>query len=157
MKMIEIAGLHKTFNPGTPNEVHALRGIDLEIEKGDFVTVIGTNGSGKSTLLNAVAGSFLPDEGTIKLNGTDVTHDKDFMRARYISRVFQNPYMGTAPNMTIAENLLMALLRGQTRCPKISLNRKGLYRNSSGPFLFFIEQNKQMCRNHVSVKTLPKT
>jgi len=124
MKMIGITGLHKTFNPGTPNEVHALRGIDLEIQAGDFVTVIGTNGSGKSTLLNAVAGAFLPDRGCITIDGRDVTRDRDFMRARYISRVFQNPYMGTAPHMTIAENLLMAMLRGKTRYPKIGLNKK---------------------------------
>jgi putative ABC transport system ATP-binding protein len=128
MKMIGITGLRKTFNPGTPNEVYALRGIDLEIEAGDFVTVIGTNGSGKSTLLNAVAGVFLPDQGTIKIDGRDVTRDKDFMRAKVISRVFQNPYMGTAPDMTIAENLLMAMLRGERHYPKISLNRKQMTR-----------------------------
>ena len=124
MKMIAIAGLHKTFNPGTPNEVHALRGVDLEVEAGEFVTIIGTNGSGKSTLLNAVAGAFLPDQGSIMIDGRDVTRDKDFVRAKYISRVFQNPYTGTAPHMSIAENLLMAMLRGKKRYPKIGLNRK---------------------------------
>lgn len=123
MKMIEIAGLWKTFNRGTPNQVRALRGIDLDIDEGDFVTIIGTNGSGKSTLLNAVAGVFLPDSGSIKIDGRDVSRDKDHVRAKLISRVFQNPYMGTAPDMTIAENLLMAVQRGERRYPRISLNR----------------------------------
>jgi len=123
MKMIEITGLRKTFNRGAPNEVRALQGIDLDIDEGDFVTIIGTNGSGKSTLLNAVAGVFLPDRGAIKIDGIDVSRTKDYMRAKFISRVFQNPYMGTAPDMTIAENLLLAVQRGGRRCPKISLNR----------------------------------
>jgi putative ABC transport system ATP-binding protein len=126
--MIRIKGLHKRFNPGTANEVYALRGIDLQVRKGDFVTVIGTNGSGKSTLLNAVAGTFLPDSGTIHVAGKDVTLERDFQRARYIARVFQNPYTGTAPGMTIAENLLMADLRGRPHHPKISLNRQTMVR-----------------------------
>jgi len=124
--MIEIAGLHKTFNPGTTSEVYALRGTDLQIKKGEFVTIIGTNGSGKSTLLNAVAGAFLPDRGTIEIDGKDVTREKGFRRAKSISRVFQNPYMGTAHDMTIAENLLMAMQRGERRYPKMSLNRDRL-------------------------------
>jgi putative ABC transport system ATP-binding protein len=123
MNMIEITGLHKRFNAGTPNEVYALRGIDLQVSQGDFVTIIGTNGSGKSTVLNAVAGAFTPDRGTIAVAGKDITRKRDHERARYISRVFQNPYMGTAPDMTIAENLLMAMQRGETRYPRVSLNR----------------------------------
>jgi putative tryptophan/tyrosine transport system ATP-binding protein len=123
--MIRITDFHKRFNAGTANEVYALKGIDLHVTKGDFVTIIGTNGSGKSTLLNGVAGSFLPDAGTITISGKDVTFQRDFERARYISRVFQNPYTGTAPGMTIAENLLMASLRGDPHYPRISLN-KGL-------------------------------
>ena len=121
--MIKITAFHKRFNAGTINEVYALRGIDLHVKKGDFVTVIGTNGSGKSTLLNAVAGSFLPDSGTVSIAGRDVTLERDFERARYISRVFQNPYTGTAPGISIAENLLMATLRGQRHYPRISLNK----------------------------------
>jgi putative ABC transport system ATP-binding protein len=142
MNMIEIRGLHKTFNPGTPNEVHALRGIDLEIDKGDFITVIGTNGSGKSTLLNAVAGAFLPDQGTIRIEGRDVTREMGFVRAKYISRVFQNPYMGTAPNMTIAENLLMAMLRGKSHYPRIGLNRKQMihFENEVAPLEMKLEK-----------------
>ena len=119
--MIRITGLHKTFNPGTHNEVRALRGIDLDVRAGDFVTIIGTNGSGKSTLLNAVAGTFLPDQGTIRIADEDVTRKRDFQRARNVARVFQSPFMGTAPDMTIAENLHMANLRGRRRLPRIGL------------------------------------
>jgi putative ABC transport system ATP-binding protein len=120
--MIKLSHIHKKFNPGTINEVYALRDISLQIKEGEFVTVIGTNGSGKSTLLNAIAGTFLPDSGTIEIADKDVTRKQEFERAKYISRVFQNPYMGTAPGMAIAENLLMAVLRGERRYPRIGLN-----------------------------------
>jgi len=120
--MIQISNLHKHFNTGTPNEVYALRDVSLRIGDGEFVTVIGTNGSGKSTLLNAVAGSFLPDEGEILVAGRDVTRKNDFQRADLISRVFQNPFMGTAPDMTIAENLHMAYLRDKTCYPRRGLD-----------------------------------
>jgi putative ABC transport system ATP-binding protein len=119
--MIEIKNYHKKFNPGTVNEVYALRDINLSVNDGEFITIIGTNGSGKSTLLNAVAGNFYPDEGTIHIDGKDVTYMKDHQRAKYISRVFQNPFMGTAPKMTIAENLHMAKLRSSTRSIRIGL------------------------------------
>jgi putative tryptophan/tyrosine transport system ATP-binding protein len=122
--MITIADYHKTFNPGTVNEVYALRGVNLTVNDGDFVTIIGTNGSGKSTLLNAVAGSFLPNRGTVEIASHDVTWKHDYQRAAYISRVFQNPFMGTAPGMTIAENLHMASLRGGVRMPVFGLNKK---------------------------------
>ncbi len=120
--MIRLEHLHKKFNAGTTNEVYPLRDVSLEIKRGEFITVIGTNGSGKSTLLNVVAGAFLPDSGKIFIAGNNVTQKKDFKRAKYISRVFQNPFMGTAPNMTMGENLLMAILRGQKRYPKIGLH-----------------------------------
>ncbi|MDQ1265272.1 MAG: putative tryptophan/tyrosine transport system ATP-binding protein, partial [Bacteroidota bacterium] len=120
--MIEINNLHKTFNHGTINEVYALQEINVKIKEGEFVTIIGTNGSGKSTLLNAIAGNFIPDTGFIKIDGIDVTTKKDYSRAKYISRVFQNPYMGTAPDMTIAENLHLANLRGLGRYPRIGLS-----------------------------------
>ena len=128
--MIRITDFHKRFNPGTINEVYALRGIYLHVEEGEFVTVIGTNGSGKSTLLNAIAGSFLPDSGRVEIAGEDVTPKTDFQRAKHIARVFQNPFMGTAPGMTIAENLHMAYLRGRRRYPWIRLNsaRRAVYR-----------------------------
>jgi putative ABC transport system ATP-binding protein len=113
--MLEIRNVFKTFFAGTANEVRALQGVDLTIEQGAFVVVIGTNGSGKSTLLNAVAGTFPVDAGTIRLAGRDVTRWPEHRRARLIGRVFQNPFSGTAPSMTIAENLALAAKRGRVR------------------------------------------
>ena len=113
--MLYIEALSKTFNPGTPDQVEALRGIRLHVDEGAFVTVIGTNGSGKSTLLNATAGTFLADQGRIELAGKNVTRWPEHRRARFIGRVFQNPFMGTAPQMSIAENLALATRRGQRR------------------------------------------
>lgn len=119
--MIAITNVTKTFNPGTIDKVEALKMISLDVKEHEFVTVIGTNGSGKSTLLNMIAGNILPDSGTISIDGRDVTKKQDFQRAKYIARVFQNPYSGTAPGMTIAENLLMAWFRGKHRYPLTSL------------------------------------
>lgn len=120
--MIKVKDIHKKFNPGTANEVYALRSVNLEVREGEFITLIGTNGSGKSTLLNAIAGTFLPDSGKIEIASEDVTYKKDFQRASYISRVFQNPFSGTAPDMSISENLHLAFLRGLKSYPKIGLN-----------------------------------
>lgn len=113
--MLKIENITKTFNPGTPNEVKALKGVDLEIEESSFVCVLGTNGSGKSTALNAVAGTFMLDTGSISLDGVNITRWSENKRARYIGRVFQNPFSGTAPNMTIKENLALAFKRGLKR------------------------------------------
>ncbi len=113
--MLELRGARKIFNPGTPNEVRALEGVDLTLDDGAFVIIIGTNGSGKSTLLNGVAGTFFLDSGTVSLAGSDITRWPEQRRARLIGRVFQNPFSGTAPGMTIAENLALAARRGQPR------------------------------------------
>lgn len=113
--MLEIRDCTKTFYPGTSNEVRALRNVDLKIDEGSFVIVIGTNGSGKSTLLNAVAGTFFVDSGCLRLGGHDVTRWPEHRRARLIGRVFQNPFSGTAPQMTIAENVALASRRGRAR------------------------------------------
>jgi putative tryptophan/tyrosine transport system ATP-binding protein len=113
--MLQVRGAHKTFNAGTANEVRALRGVDLAIDEGSFVMVIGTNGSGKSTLLNAVAGGFFLDAGTLTLDGADVTKWAEHRRAALVGRVFQNPFSGTAPSMSIAENLALAARRGRRR------------------------------------------
>ena len=113
--MLKLTNIHKTFNIDTINEKKALCGIDLHLKEGDFVTVIGGNGAGKSTMLNAVAGVWPVDEGTISINGVDVTAMPDFKRATYIGRVFQDPMMGTAANMGIEENLALALRRGKAR------------------------------------------
>ena len=113
--MLEINGIRKTFNPGTPNEVYALKNVVLSIAPGDFVIVIGTNGSGKSTLLSATAGTFPVDEGKILLDGRNITKWPEYRRAKLIGRVFQNPFSGTAPTMSIEENLALAAKRGSRR------------------------------------------
>ena len=113
--MLEVKNVCKTFNPGTSNEVQALCGVDLIIDQGSWVIVIGTNGSGKSTLLNAVAGSFPVDAGTIHLADHDVTQWPEHRRAKMIGRVFQNPFSGTAASMSIAENFALATRRGFSR------------------------------------------
>src|SRR4051812_13322715 len=113
--MLEIKRIAKTFNAGTPNEGRGLRGGGLQIDNGWFVIVIGQNGSGKSTLLNAIAGGFFVDEGSLVLDGTDITSWPEHRRASMIGRVFQNPFSGTAPSMSVAENLALAARRGKRR------------------------------------------
>ncbi len=113
--MLKIQNVSKTFNAGTTNEVRALCDASLEVADGTFVIVIGTNGSGKSTLQNLIGGSYPPDTGRIELGGYDITRWPEHRRAKLIGRVFQNPFSGTAPNMSIAENLALAYRRGQPR------------------------------------------
>ena len=113
--MLEIRNVHKTFNLGTINEKHALNGVDLTLDEGDFVTVIGGNGAGKSTMLNAIAGSWPVDEGSILIDGVDVTGLPEFKRATFLGRVFQDPMTGTTATMQIDENLALAARRGQRR------------------------------------------
>ena len=113
--MLQLTNITKTFNPGTITEKRALRGIDLQIEDGDFITVIGGNGAGKSTLLNLIAGVHYTDTGSIVLDGKDLTGKPEYVRAKYLGRVFQDPMMGTAANMSIEENLAMAMRRGKRR------------------------------------------
>jgi putative ABC transport system ATP-binding protein len=123
MAMLEMRGVFKTFFPGTPDEVRALRGMDLTIEAGSFVVVIGTNGSGKSTTLNAVAGTFPVDAGTIRLAEQDITRWPEHRRARLIGRVFQDPLAGTSPTLSIAENLALAARRGMPRGLRLAVSR----------------------------------
>ena len=111
--MLYIKNLEKTFFPGTINAKKALRGIDLHLNPGDFVTIIGGNGAGKSTMLNAIAGVFPVDEGSIRIDGVDITHLPEYKRAKYIGRVFQDPMTGTAATMEIQENLAIASRRGK--------------------------------------------
>jgi putative ABC transport system ATP-binding protein len=122
--MLQIEALSKTFNPGTVNEVRALTDVSLTLADGSFLIIIGTNGSGKSTLLNAVAGSFIPDSGAIRLAGKTITRWPEHRRARHIGRVFQNPFSGTAPTMSIAENLALASRRGKRRGVGWAVNRR---------------------------------
>ena len=110
--MLKIESVSKTFNPGTPDEKKALSSLSLTVEDGEFVSIIGANGAGKSTLFNAIGGSFLPDSGKIILGEEDITYQKENIRARRIGRLFQDPLSGTAPDMTILENLALAGLNG---------------------------------------------
>lgn len=128
--MLRVEHISKTFNPGTINEKKALDKLSLHLAPGEFVTVIGGNGAGKSTLLNAVAGTWPVDEGRITIDGVDVTALPDFKRAPHIGRVFQDPMLGTAPDMWLEENLALALRRGQPRGLRwgISRQERALYR-----------------------------
>ncbi|SFR76095.1 ABC transporter ATP-binding protein [Anaeromicropila populeti] len=113
--MLELTNIYKTFNPDTVNEKVVLRGLDLVLNDGDFVSVIGGNGAGKSTMLNMIAGVHYPDQGSIVLDKEDITKFPEHVRAKYLGRVFQDPMMGTAANMEIEENLALAYRRGQKR------------------------------------------
>jgi putative ABC transport system ATP-binding protein len=113
--MISLSGCSKAFHRGSANEVQALQGVNIELDEGDFATVIGSNGAGKSTLLNAVAGVFFLDQGTISVAGRDVTRWPEYKRATLIARVFQNPLLGTCPSATIEQNLALARRRGRRR------------------------------------------
>ena len=116
--MLQLIDVSKTFNPGTVNEKKALSHLNLELQDGDFATIIGSNGAGKSTMFNAICGTFFADEGAVILDGTDITYEKEYKRSKYIGHLFQDPMKGTAPNLTIEENLALAY----------SKNTKGLFR-----------------------------
>ena len=109
--MLTLNQVSKTFNPGTVNEKKALENVTVHLDRGDFVTIVGSNGAGKSTLFNAIAGAFYPDAGSIVLGGEDITFLPEYRRSRMIGRLFQDPMRGTAPHMTIEENLALAYLR----------------------------------------------
>ena len=116
--MLKLERIFLTFNPGTINEKKALTDLSLHLERGDFVTILGSNGAGKSTLFNTIAGSCIPDSGKVFLDGRDITNLPDYRRSKEIGRLFQDPLKGTAPNMTIEENLALAYLRAShTKSP----------------------------------------
>ena len=123
--MLELKGIYKTFNAGTVNEKRAIDGLDLTLENGDFVTIIGGNGAGKSTMLNLIAGVFPVDEGLIRLNGFNLTNLPEHKRARFLGRVFQDPMMGTAATMGIEENLALAYRRGKSRGLSHGISNEG--------------------------------
>ena len=132
MEMLQLNDLHKTFNPGTVNEKVALNGVSLHMEAGDFATIVGSNGAGKSTMFNAITGGFIADEGSIVLGGQDITFEPEHQRSKVIGHLFQDPLKGTAPNMTIEENLALAYLRAGTAphaiFSRISRKDKALFR-----------------------------
>ena len=131
--MLELEKVTKIFNRNSIDEKVALDRIDLNVARGDFITIIGSNGAGKSTLLNAISGSVLLDEGNVVIGGLEVTHLPEFKRGKWIGRIFQNPLMGTAAEMTIEENLSLALLRGKSRGLRkgVTAGHRGIY----GPLL----------------------
>ena len=122
--MLTLSHISKTFSPGTANEHLALDDLSLHLAPGEFVTVIGSNGAGKSTLMNAISGVFTVDSGRVILDGQEITFFKEHKRARMIGRLFQDPMKGTAPNLTIEENLALAYARGQRRGIGIAINEK---------------------------------
>ena len=122
--MLELKNIKKTFNAGTVNEKVALNNINLTLEEGDFVTIIGGNGAGKSTMLNAIAGTWLPDSGSIVVDGVDITDMPEYKRAKFLGRVFQDPRMGTATDMWLEENLALAKRRGKPRTFRWAITRK---------------------------------
>ena len=130
--MLRLYDISKTFNKGTMNEKVALKKINLTVEDGDFITIIGSNGAGKSTMFNAICGVFYPDEGAVVLDDMDITFEKDYNRSKYIGHLFQDPMKGTAPNMTIEENLALAYLRASTArnqiFSRISRKEKEIFR-----------------------------
>lgn len=121
--MIELKNVSIVFNQGTVNENQALANIDLKVKEGDFITIIGSNGAGKSTLFNTIAGTYLPSEGTILVNGRNVTRDPEYRRAKYIGRIFQNPLLGTAGNMSLEDNMAITHKKGM-KWLRRSLNGK---------------------------------
>jgi putative ABC transport system ATP-binding protein len=122
--MLELENISKSFNKGTPDEITALKPLNLQFEKNTFSILIGANGSGKSTLLNLIAGNILPDQGQIILGKENITEWKPFKRSKYIARVFQNPSLGTAPGLTILENFRLASLRSRSKGLGIGLGSK---------------------------------
>lgn len=121
--MIELKRVNKIFNEGTVNAVHALKDIDLKINKGEFVVLLGSNGSGKSTLVNAIAGNIFVSSGDVMMEGNKVNHLKDFERSKWIARIFQNPLQGTAPDLSIIDNFRLASLRTASKKLKLGINK----------------------------------
>jgi putative ABC transport system ATP-binding protein len=139
---LAIAGVSKVFNPGTPTERRALNGVSLALSEGDFAVIIGSNGAGKSTLLGAVAGDVIPDSGSISIDGRDVTDVPVHRRAALVARVFQDPSRGTAPGLTVEENLAIACKRGQSRYlgKAVTPDRRDLFRDALEPLGLGLER-----------------
>ncbi len=121
--MIRLDRVTKTFNQGTPSETTAIRNVDLNVRERDFITIIGSNGAGKSTLFNLIAGTYPPTSGSVYIRGEDVTRHPEYRRARYIGRIFQDPMMGTASNMTLEHNMMVCFRKG-FKGLRISLNAR---------------------------------
>lgn len=129
--MLKLSNISKTFNVGTPDEKKAIRGLNLEVKDGDFITIIGSNGAGKSTLFNLISGTFLTDIGSIELDGKDITFTAEHLRSKKIGRLFQDPMLGTCPALTIEENMALAYLQslGRPLLSKLNAKDKEIIRN----------------------------
>lgn len=140
--MLEIKNAVKIFAPGTPNEFKALNGLNLTLEDGEFVTIIGSNGAGKSTLFNAICGNFWLDEGHVYLDGEDISYQSEHKRARTIGRIFQDPMKGTAPHLTIEENLALAYSRSKRGGLRVAVTKKEreMFRNALKDFGMGLEE-----------------
>ena len=121
--MIKLENVTKVFHPGTVNEVTAISDINLTVNRGDFITIIGSNGAGKTTLFNLISGTFFPSRGRVAVNDVEVTRSPEYKRARYIGRIFQDPMLGTAGNMTLEDNMMICYRKG-SKGLRISLNNK---------------------------------
>ena len=156
--MLQLVNIHKTFNPGTVNEKKALNGVNLQLNAGDFATIVGSNGAGKSTMFNAITGSFLPDEGQVILGGEDITFAPDHARSKSIGHLFQDPLRGTAPSMTIEENLALAYLRAGTHkhafFSRISKADKELFRQHLALLDMGLEDRMKLTRSIVAEKQI---
>lgn len=143
--MLKITDACKTFAKGTSNEHTTLRNLSLNLEKGDFVTILGSNGAGKSTLFNAICGNFILDSGNIMLDGKDITFISEHKRAREIGRLFQDPMKGTAPNLTIEENLALSYSRGHHKYfgPAVGKKEKNLFKEKLAGFNMGLEDRMQ--------------
>ena len=161
MEMLELRDLHKTFNPGTVNEKVALNGVSLTMEAGDFATIVGSNGAGKSTLFNAITGGFIADEGSITLGDEDITFTPEYQRSRVIGHLFQDPLKGTAPNMTIEENLALAYLRAGTApnaiFSRISRKDKEIFREKLALKLLLLDEHTAALAPATAEKVLDLT
>ena len=144
--MLELYQVCKTFNPGTVNEKLALNHLSLTLEEGDFATVIGGNGAGKSTMLNAISGVWPVDEGTIRIGGVDVTDLPEHRRALYLGRVFQDPMVGTAANMTIEENLALAARRGEKRTLRWGIKKSEREQFREGLLSYIRDKDKDIAK-----------
>ncbi|MGY4110960.1 ABC-type uncharacterized transport system ATPase component [Aeribacillus sp. SP014] len=151
--MLQLKHIHKVFNEGSLDEKIALDGIHLEVEKGDFITIIGSNGAGKSTLLNIIAGKLFPDEGEVWLDGVNITTLPEHKRSKYIGRVFQNPLSGTSPTLTIEENLAIAYGRvhKRTLARGVTNKRKNYFEGAAVAFRAWIRKPFK-CESRIAVR-----
>ena len=158
--MLVMRDVSKTFNPGTVNEKCALKNLNLTLKQGDFATIVGSNGAGKSTLFNAITGAFFADKGLIMLDGEDITYQKEHVRSKVIGHLFQDPLKGTAPHMTIEENMALAYLRTTTSknayFSRIKAADKKKFREQLALLDMGLEENSSLGRFQRGQRVIPR-